>query len=762
MYSTHSGQQSVGDSARSLLPTGEQRARLRRWRAVKDKVSRYGISFAGISVVLAFATIFVYLFSEVGPLFSSASVKQKTSYQSPALQPLHSSIERYGEIGLTIGADARLQFFDAQTGELKQQVQLALPVGVTVTAFGKADPRTGTFILGLSNGQALIARHDYVLSYPKDKRQVNPRVSFPLGEAPVQVDAQGQALVAVAIQEKDENRMLIAYTADGRLVLSNMVAETVFLTGETTVVRTDYTLPDAPASAKKILIDNSFRTLFVAEQTGQIHYYSIHNPQEARLVQSVQVVEQGTGLTAIEFLVGTVSLIVGSSEGKLSQWFLVRDQHNNFDLKQIRDFEQHPGAITQIEAEYSRKGFMAIDDQGHLGIHYGTSARTLWLDAFEQGLMAKHIAISPINTSFLMLDDKGLLHHFELDNAHPDLSYRSLWNEVWYEGRDEAKYIWQASAGSDEFEAKMSMVPLAVGTLKAAFFAMLFATPLAIMSAIYVAYFMAPVLRGKVKPTIEIMAALPTVILGFLAGLWLAPFIEEYLSAVFAILILMPFMMLGAAYLWRFMPETIRNRFGLGWEAAFLVPVIILFGYLAVSASPVIDHAFFDGSLRQWFTDNGINYDQRNALIVGIAMGFAVIPNIFSIAEDAIFNVPRHLTEGSLALGATPWQTMMGVVLPTASPGVFAAVMVGFGRAVGETMIVLMATGNSPVVNFNIFEGMRTLSANIAVELPETAVGSSHFRVLFLAALVLFVFTFVFNTLAEVIRQRLRQRFSNL
>jgi phosphate transport system permease protein len=143
-------------------------------------------------------------------------------------------------------------------------------------------------------------------------------------------------------------------------------------------------------------------------------------------------------------------------------------------------------------------------------------------------------------------------------------------------------------------------------------------------------------------------------------------------------------------------------------------------------------------------------------------MGFAVIPGIFSIAEDAVFSVPRHLTQGSLALGATRWQTMVGVVLPTASPGIFSAVMMGFGRAVGETMIVLMATGNSPVINFNIFEGMRTFSANIAVELPETAVGSTHFRVLFLAALVLLALTFVVNTIAEVVRQRLRQRYSNL
>jgi len=337
-----------------------------------------------------------------------------------------------------------------------------------------------------------------------------------------------------------------------------------------------------------------------------------------------------------------------------------------------------------------------------------------------------------------------------------------MWNEVWYEGRSEKDYIWQASSGSDEFEAKMSLVPLATGTLKAAFFAMLFAAPLALMAALYTAYFMAPVLRSKVKPTIELMEALPTVILGFLAGLWLAPFVESYLSAVFSILILLPIMMIVTAWLWRFAPISLRHRLGSGWEVLVLIPVIVVLIWLCVMASPVIDQLFFNGNIRQWMTDNGINYEQRNALVVGIAMGFAVIPNIFSIAEDAIYNVPRHLTQGSLALGATTWQTMLGVVLPTASPGVFAAVMVGFGRAVGETMIVVMATGNSPVVNFNIFEGMRTLSANIAVELPETAVGSTHFRVLFLAALVLLVFTFIFNTIAEVIRQRLRKRFSNL
>ena len=215
---------------------------------------------------------------------------------------------------------------------------------------------------------------------------------------------------------------------------------------------------------------------------------------------------------------------------------------------------------------------------------------------------------------------------------------------------------------------------------------------------------------------------------------------------------------------WAFsrLPQSLRASVPPGWEAVILLPVIALVVWGLVSLSPLIEIWLFDGSMRQWFTEIGITYDQRNALVVGIAMGFAVIPTIFSIAEDAVFTVPRHLTQGSLALGATSWQTVTRVVLLTASPGIFSAVMIGFGRAVGETMIVLMATGNSPVVNFNIFEGMRTLSANIAVELPETAVNSTHFRILFLAGLVLFAITFTVNTIAEVVRQRLRERYSSL
>ena len=323
--------------------------------------------------------------------------------------------------------------------------------------------------------------------------------------------------------------------------------------------------------------------------------------------------------------------------------------------------------------------------------------------------------------------------------------------------------IWQSSAATQDFEPKISLTPLTFGTLKAAFYAMLIAVPLALLAAVYTAFFMSAPMRRMVKPAVEIMEALPTVILGFFAGLWLSPFVEKNLAAVFTVLWLLPLGVLIFGWLWQRVPTVWQKAVGEEWRAALLLPIVVLVIGLSFVIAPLLENIFFGGDLRHYISqDLGVTYDQRNALVVGFAMGFAVIPTIFSIAEDALFSVPKHLVNGSLALGASSWQTLKGVVLPTASPGMFSAVMIGFGRAVGETMIVLMATGNTPIMDFNIFEGMRTLAANTAVEMPESEIGSSHYRVLFLAALVLFLFTFVFNSGAEVVRQRMRKKYSTL
>ena len=196
-------------------------------------------------------------------------------------------------------------------------------------------------------------------------------------------------------------------------------------------------------------------------------------------------------------------------------------------------------------------------------------------------------------------------------------------------------------------------------------------------------------------------------------------------------------------------------------DLGVMIITIVITIAVCLQFNSVIEAFLFGGNYKQWLSSNlGLVYDQRNAIVISFAMGFAVIPIIFSISEDSIANVPRQLVAGSLALGATRWQTLTGLVIISASPGIFSALMIGFGRAVGETMIVLMATGNTPILDWSMFNGFRTLSANIAVEMPEAPHGGTLYRVLFLSGLILFAFTFCINTLAELFRQRLRKKYS--
>jgi phosphate transport system permease protein len=332
---------------------------------------------------------------------------------------------------------------------------------------------------------------------------------------------------------------------------------------------------------------------------------------------------------------------------------------------------------------------------------------------------------------------------------------------VWYEGYEQPEHVWQSSGATDDFEAKFGLTPLIFGTLKGTIYAMLLAIPLAVLGAIYTSMFMHPDMRAKIKPTIEIMAAMPTVVLGFLAGLWLAPLLERILPAVLAMFLVIPISVIVTALLWQLVPFTVRNRVRPGFEALLLIPVIISAVLLCLSQNSFFESLLFGSNYKGWLTAHfGLRYDQRNALVVGFAMGFAIIPIIFSISEEALSNVPKNLIAGSLALGATRWQTLARLVLVSASPGIFSALMIGFGRAVGETMIVLMATGNTPIMDWSLFNGFRTLSANIAVEIPEAPHGGTLYRTLFLAALLLFIVTFLVNTGAELIRQRLRKKYS--
>lgn len=751
----------------SLLPDPASRQKLRKKRSLRDGLSRYGVGTSGIGVIVALALIFVYLFYETFPMLAPVKMGPQATYTVPgelAHNTLHLTLDRFEEIGARFDDSGKILLFNARTGEMRDTLQAPVPEGTDIVAFGRAESRRSLFAYGFSDGTVLPLKVEYPQTFVDGVRQVSTRLSYPLGDSPIQIGRELESsFTSLAVVEGRGGYIVAGGTERGELAMAMFATSTNMLTGQVQVRRQDYPLPALEAPVRRILLNESLRNLFAIDADGYLYSFDIVDRNNPQLIERIQVVDKGAEVTAAEMLVGSRSLIIGGSDGTVRQWFLVREADGNVQrMTQIRSFKPHQHPVTYIEPEYNRKGFLTGDTSGEISLHYATSSVTL--KNMQLGLgEIRYLGMGP-NNSHALIEGAAAnqLKLISIYNPHPQTSISGLWGKVWYEGRDAPEYIWQSSSADDAFEAKLSLIPLSVGTLKAALFAMLLATPLAIMGAIYTAYFMSAPMRKIVKPSIELMEALPTVILGFLAGIWLAPYIENNLPILVTGAVLFPLGILLSGMLWTRMPERIRNSVSAGWEAAMLVPVVLLTGWIVVSSSPWIEVALFDGSMRQWLTNVGIPYDQRNALIVGLAMGFAVIPTIFSIAEDAVFNVPKHLTQGSLALGATPWQTVIGVVLLTASPGIFSAIMIGFGRAVGETMIVLMASGNSPIVNFNIFEGMRTLAANIAVELPETAVGSTHFRVLFLSALVLLFFTFLLNTAAEMVRQRLRKRYASL
>ena len=736
--------------------------RKRRLRALKDRLTKWYVLVGGLAVLATITLIFFYLAYVVLPLFRGAELttlqQQTPAWLQDAGRPLLLAIEEQNEIGLRISDQGEAVFFELASGKEIKHERLAIPAGRTLVSLQQGMPGSALVVAGLSGGEALVLHHSYKVSYPGDKKTVTPQIDYPYGQEPFRLDPQGRPLEHVNLSAAD-GKLLLAGATGSELHLLQLSESENMMTGEISREEQRIALPQLSEPIRALYIDVQANWLFAL--SGRAHM-DVFNLRKRTLNGRYELLQDATSeVTASSQLLGGISLMIGDSRGGISQWFMARDPDDEQRLKHIRDFQLGDAAITRIVPEERRKGFAALNAQGELGVFHSTAQRTLLIEPVASA-GADIIALSP-RANRVLIEDGNALLPFQLDNEHPEISWSSLWNKVWYESYDEPKYIWQSTAATVDFEPKMSLAPLTFGTLKAAFYAMLLAAPLAIAAAIYTAYFMAPGMRRKVKPVIELMEALPTVILGFFAGLFLAPYVEGHLPGIFSLLLLTPLGILAAGFAWTRLPAGLRQRVPDGWEAAILIPVVLVVAWFALGVSPLLENWFFGGDMRMWISnDLGITFDQRNALIVGLAMGFAVIPNIFSIAEDAVFSVPKSLTLGSLALGASPWQTLTRVVILTASPGIFSALMIGMGRAVGETMIVLMATGNTPVMELNLFEGMRTLAANVAVEMPESEVGGSHYRVLFLSALVLLTFTFIMNTLAELIRQRLRGKYASL
>ncbi len=852
----------------------------RRWVLLADRFANRAITIGGVLVIGAVLGMMVFLVWEVAPLFKGGIVTSQSGYGTTlAIQGKTAiSVDEYKTIAAAVCQDGSIVLWHAKTGHpldpmsfdigAKEVTAFTWTIDHLNFAFGFSD---GTVRLGrlkynveilkpedlpsnlknLDDSDSTDGRHIFSSIPGKQFRKIDMELTL---NEEVQMSPESLAIKALDYHVTDfgerPTSSVIAVDAAGVAVKLHSESKLNLFTRKLVTKSAKTELPKLPAdsSISYILSNDTGTNIFFAEKTGRIFRISLENSAQPELVEIFQMTPEGVSLEAFGALYGDRSFVAGGSDGSVNIFFLLKRSTartpDGMTLVEARSLPSQSAGVNKFSASQNGKTFATADLTGNIWLRHAISQKTiLKLDAAGSRSPIKAIAIAPRMDGLISLSTNDKVSFWEFKAPHPETSLHTLFGKIWYEGYPEPTYTWQSTGATDAFEPKLSLVPLIYGTIKGTLYSLLFAVPLALMAAIYTSEFLSSGLRGKIKPIMEVMASLPSVVLGFVAALVLAPVVESWLSAVLLAFVACPLTIIVVAYLWQIAPPRFVLRLE-GWPKLILIFCAVIGGiYCSYLAGPTFEKIFFAGNLRAWLNKDigaatpflflailpvsailfgylnsrffghrirvylremsmpysglvdfgrwillatmvmlfsyivalllnwiGIDprggvvgsYVQRNTLIIAFAMGFAVIPIIYTLAEDALNSVPDQLRSASLGCGATPWQTAIWIILPTAISGVFSAVMIGMGRAVGETMVVVMATGNTPIMDMNIFNGLRALSANIAVELPEAPKDGSLYRVLFFTGLVLFSMTFVINTVAELVRQYFRKRATQL
>ncbi|HTF88598.1 MAG TPA: ABC transporter permease subunit [Planctomycetota bacterium] len=857
---------------------GSRPVRVRRGRATRpgvklaERAAGLMIRIAGFGTIVAVATICGFLLWVVAPLFFSAKVgvvhASPRQAATEASKPRRIEVDEYRRLAWILNEDGSVESRRLDSAEILERV---LPFGASLPTamafargaalFGFADGSLRFGRIGFSSrvqtaldvpaeqralesGQLSVFDHGLLERTGEDQFRVQ-RLEIDL-EEPI-AGAHPSPVLLLDHTSTETQRRVAALHEDGTLALYTLSERTNLISGETSFAVSEGRIPYKPDAARGVpqhlVLASGGSSLYLVWRDGLAQRFDTRDIDNVKLAEVVDLVrEPDAEVTVITTLLGETSLVVGDTTGRCSVWFPIRpldvSTADGQLLTRVHELAGSGSAVTAIGASERSRMVAVGHENGEIDVFYATSARRIANTRIDGAESVLALDFAPKEDGLAALSPHTLWSA-DFDPRHPEAGVAGIFAPVWYEGYVEPAHVWQSSSGTDDFEPKLGMMPLIFGTLKATFYSLLFGVPLALLAAIYSNEFLNPKLRVPVKSGIEMMASLPSVVLGFIAAIILAPFVQTFVPAVIAGFFAIPLSLLLGAYLWQLLPA----RFALRWAdlqrfgfIALAMPVGVV---LAMLAAPLLERLFFGGDFILWLhggaggalggwlflllplsvavtalmaarhvepwlrtlsvrweratcaridllrfclcllaslllalagawmlTALGFDargsllgtYVQRNALVVGFVMGFAIIPIIYTLAEDALSSVPAHLRLASLSCGATPWQTAMRVIIPTAMSGIFSAVMIGMGRAVGETMIVLMAAGNTPVMDMNVFNGFRTLSANIATELPEAVQDSTHYRMLFLAALCLFAITFLVNTAAELVRQRFRKR----
>jgi phosphate transport system permease protein len=849
------------------------RARRRETRPsvrVAERVARVLISIGGIGTILAVTLILVFLLWVVLPLFRGAEFQSASATAAPrdaqsgelfavgvdeyqvmawGLMPAGSLIVWRTDTGDTL--ETRELFPGAEPTAYSNLQGEELAVGfrdgsVRVVRLG-FEPRfvepteapdlvalLGSSVLA-SNGASLVQRT------PKGQLRVQT-FEAEIG-APIELGSSAPIML-VDRSSSGGKSIVAALDSSGNLVVAEIEKRENMMTGEVTTRAQQHSVKwrTRATPPAHLLVSGTGSVLYLAWQDGTLQRYDARDKSAIELAEELDLVEGDATLDRLAFVIGKTTLLSGDSAGRVRGWFGIKPEvpgtRDGVELVRAHELASRGSPVTALSPSERSRVIVAGFADGSVEMLHVTSHKRLFETRIDGGQTIAALAIAPKENGVLAAT-RDRVASWHMDLGHPEASLGALFTPVWYEGYETPEHAWRATGGTDDVEPKFGLMPLIFGTIKATLYSMLFGVPLAILAAIFTAEFLDPRLRAPLKSLTELMASLPSVVLGFLAAIVIAPFAQSVVPIILTALFTIPGALLLGGHLWQMLPPRAYVQLSGRWRFGAII-FALPFGVLAaVALGPLVERVLFAGDIQLWLDRqrgtgiggwmlllfplaaiavtaisarvvspwqrrisagwtraksaqldlakfgvqalltlilaalvswmlDGVGFDprggvldtymQRNALVVGFVMGFAIIPIIYTLAEDALSSVPGHLRLASLGAGATPWQTAVRVVIPTAMSGLFSAVMIGLGRAVGETMIVLMATGGTPIMSWNVFDGFRTLSANIATEMPEAVRNSTHYRTLFLAALCLFALTFALNTVAEVVRQRFRKR----
>ena len=861
-------------------PSRARRPRTTRWSVrFAERLSTVLIAVGGIGTILSVSLIFFFLVWVVRPLFLDARVEARDSVGARTELAANGSdvlgVDPHAAQVWHLMPDGVIEVRALDSGQLVARHVVA-PSDLGPPSVVSVTPTRRDLVLGFPTGEIVLGELGFEdgfltpeeeLELPDELQALGPGGTAPHGaglvartpagelritelvissEPPVAPHGHVQVVLA-DVSDTPSGTTYALLTEDERLSIGTIRRRYNMLLDRDEVSAAVQELPYEPREGagvpRHLILSGLGKRVFLVWGDGVAQHYQVDGAGIASLVETVELLEDGRALEAAAPLLGKNTLLVSDDAGGWRAWFAGLD--NETSSWRLVPGHELPGVdqgvISAIQSSPRSRVVAAGTSTGEVLVQQITTEAGLGgFRAFDPPAAIGELAWSPREDLLLGVAQDGRLSAATVDLLHPEATFTSLFERVWYEGYVQRRHSWQSIGASDDFEPKFGLTAIVFGTLKATLYSMLFGAPMALLAAIFTSEYLRGRTRATVKSVLELMASLPSVVLGFVAAILVAPMVQRELAGVLLWFLALPVCLLLGAYLWQLLPRDRALRWSgtprlLAVVAAVLASIVVanLFG-------PWVEAAFFAGDLEAWLGGRaggptagwvflllplsgllavfvlaqfvaprlrsrfvrmdtptqarvelakivavglvclavsvtagfllgnvfGIDprgsvigaYDQRNALVVGFVMGFAIVPIIYTLSEDALTAVPQHLREASLGTGATPWQTAQRVVIPIAASGLFSAMMIGLGRAVGETMIVLMATGGTPILDWNVFNGFRTLSANIATELPEAVVNSTHYRVLFFAGFLLFLMTFVLNTLAEVVRQRYRKR----